>query len=195
MQDALKDLKDVMAVFAKFKVRAFLSYGAVLGAVREKDFIAWDDDIDIDVVDPIDYKTRKQIGWALQDLGFVNQEISFRVFGHFEPADLGYNGNEKSGIIVCKRNTNFSIFFYEEVDCPTHGKEMVCTPKVGAIPLICMNPKFYQKPDTVKLRGEKFITPGPVKDYLTYVYGNWKVPDQGKHADQWRHLHPNEKFD
>lgn len=188
----LKDLKDVMAVFEKFNVKAFLSYGAVLGAVRDKNFIEWDDDIDIDVIDRIDLPTRKKIGSTLASLGFQTQPICFNVFGTMEmvvSAPYGgcaYDGDDETGIIVCERNFKFSIFFYKQ-----EADEFVCTPKRGGMRLISNLTKFYERPDTVKLHGEKFYCPGPVKDYLTYMYGDWKTPKkENAHAPQWnaRHL-------
>lgn len=186
----MKDVKDIVNVFKSFGVTPILAYGAVLGAMREKDFIKWDDDVDFAIVDKIDYKTRKAIGWKLFDLGFRPQGISFRVFDRMEPSEVGYNGDENTGIIVCERGFKFSIFFYEEVECPKHGLEMVCTPKLGAPPLICSPSKFYKKLDTIKLHGEKFLVPGPVKEYLEYTYGDWKKPvKENAHAPQHRHLH------
>lgn len=186
----MKDLNDVMAVFDKLGVRAFLSYGAVLGAVREKDFIKWDDDIDIDVVDKINFLQRKNIGVMLGNIGFKTQTIGFNVLGNMELATMGenmecrYDGDHETGIIVCERNFKFSIFFYKQ-----EGDEYVCTPKIGAMKLISNLCKFYDKPDTVKLHGKKFLVPAPVKEYLTYMYGDWKTPKKNKHAPQYRQRH------
>lgn len=186
----MKDLRDILTVFEKYGVRVFLSYGAVLGAVREKDFIEWDDDVDLDVIDKIDFKTRKEIGGTLGDLGFQAQPISFNVFGRMEMAAVGergqcrYDGDEQTGIIVCQRNFPFSIFFYKE-----EGEEYVCTPIMGGLKLISNLKKFYTKLDKVKLHGETFITPGPVKEYLTYLYGDWKTPRRNFHAPQYKERH------
>lgn len=186
----MKDLKDVMSVFKKFNVRAFLAYGAVLGTVRDGDFIPWDDDIDLDIIDKCDLKTRKEIGATLGDLGFRYQPISFNVWGRMELTAVGsngecrYDGDEETGIIVCERNFKFSIFFYKEED-----DEYVCTPKVNAKKLISNLKKFYNKPEKVKLHGETFITPGPLKEYLTYLYGDWKTPKRDSHAPQYNSRH------
>lgn len=185
----MKDLKDVLAVFEKHGVRAFLCYGAILGAVREKDFIKWDDDIDLAVIDKIDYKTRKSIGWMLYDLGFMPQPITFRVFDRMEPGEVGYNGTEESGIIVCERGFKFSIFFFKEVNCPKHGRELVCLPKMGSNVLLSAPAHFYDTPTTVTLHKTKFLCPGPLKEYIEFTYGpNWKQPSS-KHADSYFEAH------
>ncbi len=192
----LEDVIDVMKVFESFGVQAFLAYGAVLGAVRDKTFIPWDDDIDICVTQKIDYRTRKMIGRIMLDLGFKPQPISFNVFGKMEEAEPGYSGDDKSGIIVVERNIKFSIFFFVEEDCKEHGKEMVCIPKYGSVKLICSPSCFYEKEDYVKLYGHKFITPGPLKEYLEYTYGDWKKPvKEGGHATQYNKMHPNYNYE
>lgn len=188
----MKDLKDVMAVFAKHKVRAFFSYGALLGAVREKDFIKWDDDIDLDVIDTCSFETRKKIGHDLAFLGFKVQPIMFNVFGVMEMTAMtgdggcAYDGDGETGIIVCERNFHFSIFFSK-----VEGDEYVCTPKVGSGKLISVPTHFFEKPGTVKMHGEVLICPAPIKEYLEYVYGkDWKTPiRENKHAPQFQERH------
>lgn len=185
----LKDMADILKVFEKFGVKAYLSFGAVLGAVRHKDFIPWDDDVDFDVIDTIDYETRKKIGFTLTDIGFEVQEISMLVFGHYEPLQDGYNGDDFSGIIAVERNFKFSIFFYRLEECRVHGPEYVCYAKRGSPPLITTPAKYFKKPDTVKLHGKKYLCPGPVKEYLTTIYGDWKNERPDYHAPQWKQLH------
>lgn len=174
----MKDLKDILNVFKKFDVPIYLAYGALLGAVREKDFIKWDDDVDLEVTKPIDFKTRKLIGRTLRDLGFKTQPIAIYMFGEMEPLEEGYNGDENSGLIAMERNFKFSIFFYTEKE-----NHYICIPKRGTHHIISIPTRFYSKPSNVKLHGELFITPGPINEYLTFVYGsNWKTPIENLHA-------------
>lgn len=44
MFDALRYLDEICR---KYQIRYFLAYGSLLGAVREHDFIPWDDDVDV----------------------------------------------------------------------------------------------------------------------------------------------------
>jgi hypothetical protein len=174
----IKDIKDILSVFKKYGVKVYLSYGVLLGAVRDKDFIPWDDDADFDVIDKVDYQTRKAIGWTLIDLGFRPQPISFNIFGRMEPSEVGYNGDGETGIIVCERNFAFSIFFYKQ-----EGNNYECYPKLGAPRLIGIPAKFYDSPTILKFKGLTFNTPAPHKEYLAYVYGHdWKTPIKELHA-------------
>lgn len=60
-QDILfDDLKIFDRICQENNIRYYLSGGSAIGAVREKDFIAWDDDVDIDICGE-DYPRFKQI--------------------------------------------------------------------------------------------------------------------------------------
>jgi hypothetical protein len=192
----IHDLEAIKAVFDKYGVRVFLVYGALLGFHRDGDFLPGDDDIDLAVIDPIDHQTRKAIGWTLHDLGFypqgvhTGQEIMFNVYNRMEPLEIGYNGDGETGIIVLERNFKFTIFFFKEEDCPLHGPEMVCTPKLGAVKLISSPSKFYSKPSQIKIGKKTYLTPGPIEDYLNYSYfNNWKDKTDRRHSDTYPDAH------
>lgn len=183
MDDRTKDLEQIQAVFDKFGVSLFLVYGALLGHYRDGDYLPGDDDIDLAVVDTIDFKTRKAIGWALYDIGFEPQNIAFNVFGRLEPTQMGYDGNENSGIIVCKRNFKFTIFFFSHELCPQHGPEYVCYPRLGSVPLISIPAKFFDKPGSIKINKKKYLTPGPIEEHLAWAYfDNWKDKTDRRHS-------------
>lgn len=199
-EGARKDLEDIQKVFDAFGVRLFLTYGALLGIYRDGNFIPYDDDIDLCIVDEIDYKTRKDIGWALINIGFIPQMfgtpqdpqfMAFRVYNRMEQSVPGYNGDEHSGIITCQRNIRVTLFFFKEEECDIHGRDMTCVPMYKGTKLIFTPAHFFDKPGTIKFRGKKYLTPSPVKDYLKFMYGDdWKKPIKGKHAPQWSEAHP-----
>lgn len=190
MDKRIEDLEVIRKVFEKFGVRFLVTYGAVLGFHRDGDFLPDDDDIDLAVIDPIDFETRKKIGWALYDLGFEPQQICFNVFDRMEPSEIGYNGDENTGIIVCEKNFKFTIFFFEKDTCDVHGAEYICTPKLGALKLISSPAKFYNKLGKIKIGKKKYLTPGPIKDYLAFTYfDNWKDKDDRRHGETYFEMH------
>lgn len=194
-QDRISDLETIKQVFDKFGVRFLVVYGALLGHFRDRNFLEHDDDIDLAVIDPIDLQTRKALGWALHDLGFMPQGmmnqagILVNVFGRMEPLDIGYNGDAETGILVIERNFKFTIFFFKEEDCEMHGKEYVCIPKLGAVKLISTPKKFYENLGDVKINGKKYLTPAPIKDYLSYSYLNWKDRKGRDHSPTYPSAH------
>lgn len=186
----IKDLEDIKSVFDKYGATFLVGYGALLGHYRDGDFLPGDDDIDVSCIDKLDLKTRKAIGWTLFDLGFIPQPIAFNVFGRMENVEIGYNGDENSGIIVCERNFKFTIFFFQEESCIIHGQEMVCIPKLGAVKLISSPAKFYKKFGEIKIGKQKYKTPAPTEDYLAYSYfNNWKDKTDRRHSDTYPSAH------
>ena len=194
-EDAFKDLMEVKQALDSLGIRWFLTYGAVLGAIREKDFIAHDDDLDLTIVDPLTYKQRKEIGWLLQDIGFTNQEdMLWNIMGRWEKPSVGwdgkgetctYNGTEETGIIVAKKRVPVSIFFFK-----SEGDNYLLIPLPYAIPLLETPKKFYEKGEWIKFKGEKFLIPSPVKEYFEYTYGkDWRTPKEGAHATQYAKQH------
>jgi len=186
---AIKDLLEVKQVFDYYKVPFLLAYGTLLGAYRDKDFLPEDNDIDLVVIEPISYKMRKDIGWSLYNLGFNVPDMAFNVFNRMEPVEIGYNGDEKTGIICCEKNVEFSIFFFYKEMCNRHGEEYVCIPKMGALKLISSPTKFYKKLDTIKFYKHKFLTPSPIKDYLEFTYKDWKNPLARDHGLTYFEMH------
>src|SRR4030042_858463 len=190
MELEIKDLQQVKEVFDKFKVRFIVVYGACLGFYRDGKLLPDDDDIDLAVIDPVDYKTRKDIGWLLYDLGFKTQEVAFNVFGRLEFGELGYNGTEDTGIICCKKNIKFTIFFFKKEKCKVHGEEYVCVPKPYALRLIATPAKFYEKLGTIKINKKEYFIPSPIEKYLEFTYGDWKDKMLRKHGETYNEMHP-----
>jgi hypothetical protein len=197
MDARIKDLELIKEIFDSYGIDMYIVYGALLGHHRDRDFLPGDDDIDIAIIKKIPLKTRKEIGWKLYDLGFYPQNIAFNVFGRMEPQEIGYNGDENTGIIVCERNFKFTIFFFYQEHCPQHDWEYVCTPKLGALKLISTPSKFFTKPGTIKIGKKKYLCPAPIEEYLAWAYfDNWKDKNDRRHSDTYFVQHaPKESLD
>lgn len=66
---SLENLKVVNEVMLRNKIRYGMMYGTLLGAVREHDFIEWDEDIDLFVISEDEEKLKDSM-WELQEKGF-----------------------------------------------------------------------------------------------------------------------------
>lgn len=186
----IKDLEEIQRVFDSFSVRVVLVYGALLGFHRDGDFLPGDDDIDLAVIDPIGYETRKGIGRRLLALGFTPLPIAFNVVGQMEMSEPGYNGDTSTGIIVCQRDFKFTIFFFQKEHCAKHGDEYVCVPKMGAVKLISTPVKFFEKLGTIKINKKKYLTPAPIEAYLADTYfNNWKDKTDRRHGLLYNQQH------
>lgn len=67
----LNSLKDAKTVLEKYNCKYFLDTGTLLGAIRDKKFIPWDNDIDLGVVD---FNCNKKI--------LINMAREFRALGY-----------------------------------------------------------------------------------------------------------------
>lgn len=70
-QQANQNLKDLAVVFEKSCIKFGIIYGTLLGAIREKGFIPWDEDIDVFMID----EDRELLHSALWDLRNVGLEL------------------------------------------------------------------------------------------------------------------------
>jgi lipopolysaccharide cholinephosphotransferase len=83
---------------AKYNVRYYLTYGTELGAVREKGFIKWDDDVDIKVLREDYPRFREAMLKELNgDIRFIEPEDLSPYFFDFIPRIINtkYNLNEE----------------------------------------------------------------------------------------------------
>jgi len=191
--DAIKLLKIVIDVLDENKIKYDLDFGTLIGAVRDKGLIPWDDDIDISLLDENDYNLMPQI------LKTINKKYNLRTYLFtFDSAkekrkkrnktiyqeDISFTSNSNYQIakvrtnkflIFGKGNTCIDIFFKYKFENKSHwfayGQENsvpiehVCEElvEIEFCGLNCKIPKEYDK-------------------YLTYKYGDWKTP-----KENWSH--------
>ena len=134
---------------------AFFANGILLGAHRDNDFIAWDDDIDFDVLSQDFYKDCKQVKEKFIQMGYI-------VYLNTEP------GKAKLNIYKGLEKVSFDVLFplNEEYYFRNNWK----WPR-----------RLYDDEHTINFKGMDFKCPGPVEDYLVHVYGkDWQTPKNYK---------------
>lgn len=147
----LKEVKDIMDPLG---VRFFLRQGTCLGAIRDQDFIPWDDDIDLGCV----------IG-----LNGLTEDMINPVFDAFR--DQGYYVNAESndrwiaaGMI--KSSLRIDLTFFRIID-----------DNIFHYPMIWMPTHLFSNLKEIEFMGGNYLVPNPPEEYLRTKYGpNWVTP-------------------
>ena len=160
-----KLFRDVITVLNKNRVKYWLDYGTLLGAIREGDWISSDFDIDIGIYYPKGdanlYKDLCKIGITLD-------------IDYFDVKGKGFP--RKSNILInsyCNRFAKLEIMPYyktgdnyckltQQREDGIYGAE---TPA-----------KFFDKLNTYFFKGMYVKIPSEVDEYLKFLYGDWKTP-------------------
>ena len=79
----LKILKELDRICRKYKIRYALDAGTLIGAVRHKGFIPWDDDADVVLIRSQYEALKKVIKRELPDTMELLEPDSYRAAGHF----------------------------------------------------------------------------------------------------------------
>ena len=155
-------LRDILR---KTKLNWGLIFGTLLGAVREKNFIAHDEDVDIYIFDEDKDK--------ILDLIY-----EFKKFG-FEIARY----EKKSLFSIIRNNEYIDFYFFKKT---FFGRKCLDY----YVPNI-----FFKRPAKIKFFNKYFPTLNKAHKYLEFQYGkDWKIPKKNSHAKPnifWKKLIKN----
>ena len=153
-------LKEIKKFMDGLGVEFMLFDGVLLGAIREKNFIKWDWDVELairveDIYDHVDtlLEETKNSGFSIINI------------------DLNYNNFKLN---VFKYDTKYSILGFHQ--CGSLRKR-----KLYQYPEI-----FFENTEKIEFLGEKYNVPSPPQKYLTYQYGDdWEIPKQSFNANEY----------
>ncbi|MBY7129357.1 LicD family protein [Bacillus sp. 8YEL33] len=175
-QYGLECLLLVQETFKEYNQEFWLDYGTLLGAVREKDFISHDLDMDIGTFNMSEEKKRA-LEKALNDKG-VELSRKFTVDGHIVEQTFTYKG------------THIDIFYYYSEDPNKvwcyffEGTEDMSTKEIGNQKIMTgWNAKTVSSTllgtKLMPFKGEEFPVPSNVEEYLIENYGpNYMIKDE-----------------
>ena len=151
-----KEFLKICDVLTSLKINFFLNSGILLGAIRDNDFIKWDWDIEISVFSYEFFPKIDLICLTLEKSGFKITRI------------IRNKNNLKIDFIgICPSDvTSYTIYGwkYSKLRDVYWRKEL-------SIPS-----KFLNKLSKFNFLGQQFNCPSYIEEYLTFVYGNWKIP-------------------
>ena len=158
-EDALYMLRTIKKVFDDNGIKFMLMYGTLLGAVREKDFIGHDLDMDIDI-----YAKDRQ---KMIDLIPVLDKYGIKFTRH-------------AGKLIY-------TFVYKSADCDIDIIYEARWPLKYRYnyTLGKYYPKFYvSETEKIEFHGDMYDIPKNPERFLAYIYGkDWKIPQKGKHGN------------
>jgi len=196
VDNSLKILEKTIEVLNMHEVDYYLDFGTLLGAVREKGFIPWDDDVDITLVNQEDYIKISEILKDLRQKGYKCFVVSFyrsiinrkkkleknpnlSVCVEFDEIDFTNLYNPRIANVRNRRKfrkkragrNSLDIFFKYEKDGYLYWMAENRVQKVSNKVL----EKGLMEIDFYHLRVK---IPVNYKEYLTEIYGDWQEPNK-----------------
>ena len=147
----LKGLIEIINIISKFGFYWFIGSGALLGAIREQDFIKWDWDVGIDFLNEEFFPKKNELLNRLLINGF-----------NLEHKDFSY---KNSKIVVSKYGADYELRGW-------YLKEKYRLRKGFKFPSA-----HWEGNTEIILRNHSFKGPLDIEKYLEFNYGeNWRVP-------------------
>lgn len=149
------------------KINYFLDNGALLGMYRDKNLISWDPDIELSFREDDFIKNKDKIYEIIKKLKFniiryddKNTKIDLQK--DFDWKIIKYT------LKVWKLNSNKNFFYRKNFKVPSI---------------------FFNTSSKISCFNKNFSCPNNLEEYLTYIYGDWKVPI--KSLDKTKYLSKN----
>jgi phosphorylcholine metabolism protein LicD len=173
-ENALKMLQRVVNILNQHQIEYYLDFGTLLGAMRDKAFIPWDDDIDISLLHKEDYSKIQDI------LKTLNSKYKYRTYLKTIQEDVAFASTSSNKIAKLRNNifwiwgrgkTSMDIFFKYKFDNELYWIANEQSNKVNADFL----DKGLMEIDFYNIRCK---VPVEFDAYLSLLYGNWQVADK-----------------
>lgn len=145
-------LVTIKKILDGIEVTNYLSAGTLLGAVREKDFIRWDWDVQMYLLMENAFPLRGKITESLENNGFS--------------IDKFYDSNDSLKWSIGKDGAVFELTAWV-----LDGKWRHRRKKSLRVPSYLFNGDYR-----INFKGLSYRTLNPPEEYLEFCYGDWKVP-------------------
>ncbi len=149
LQAREKALQEASDVLSSAGVRFWLTGGSLLGAIRENNFIAWDDDVDLDMLEEEFVGVMKELKERLIEAGFVVRLIESNRF----PKMAFFKYGQKIALGALRDDGEYRTR-----------------------PAYKYPARFFNEKEKIDFKGRQFLVPSPPEKFLEHVYGDWQTP-------------------
>lgn len=168
---AHKILFVVTSELEKANVPYWLEGGTLLGIIRENRLLPWDNDMDIS----LDRSHRKQLFKVALKLFFKGYRLSIRYFqkdfGPFKKGEFRMIKVRNYERFLKKGEVMLDIFVKRKIDNQLFWAVGIKSPVLKSSPT-----KYTDELTWVDFNNKKYMVPKDFEGYLSYRYGDWKIP-------------------
>lgn len=164
---ALKMLEDVKDILDKNNIEFWVDSGTLLGIVREKRLLPWDNDVDLSV--KAEYEGK--LLFCLKEISALGYRVRKKIF------DKDSKPFIKNRTRIIKIRNNRFFFFRGKVTLDIYIKYKYegqyfyqCGERKKASGAV-----FFDLLDSIEFNAKTYKIPYKHEAYLTKKYGNWKV--------------------
>lgn len=168
---AVRALQSVADFASLYQIPIMLDFGTLLGATRDGDLIAWDDDIDFSINDDAFELLTARLaelkaclplpeGVSIEMAVLQSEDIVTGVSVTF--------GNAVDGHSIVPFEMGFMRRVFDNGQSVTKGSG----------PAFVAPEAHFQQVGAMQFHGRQFCTPYDVVGYLNFVYGDWQTPKQ-----------------
>ncbi len=183
---AKQNLIDIYELLKSININSWLCCGTLLGAIREKDFIDHDNDVDLGIfADSVTNEDVQNIKNILVSNGFklnkeffkLNEGLGLQFTRFYVHTDLYFLDKTKVVRSIPNLKSGGTFEFEKSISmyCPNFQDKS--------------NPYIYDFPEyifesfiNIDFVGHSFLIPKHYDDFLTLMYGDWTVVNKYKYG-------------
>jgi len=162
---AKEGLEKLMYILNKAKIAVWLDCGTLLGAIREKNFIEYDFDIDLGIkIDDVEKIISLREELKEQDILMESQR---------------YNNVKSACVCIYASKIKIELYVWHKID--TKYRHAMWHDNKGWV-FAEVDSIFYDDLDKISFLGKEYFIPKYIDKYLSLLYHDWRIPLRGAMA-------------